>query len=116
MSMQTYSQLVMINPYRLWQVTTYDNIGGFDNHAWTCYYCYAFLHYANKYNIFVSSLATDSVANTGVLDAPLIADLSNSGVDAIDVTNSIWNNLCVTGVGTVERYVNLWTSDNYDTR
>jgi hypothetical protein len=69
MSSKTYEKLHQINPYRLWEVITYDNIGGYDNHAYECFDCFGYLHYANKYNILIASMATDSIANTSVLNS-----------------------------------------------
>jgi hypothetical protein len=63
----TIAQLDAINPYRLWQVQSYNNVSGFENHAFICYDCIDYLHYANTYNILISSMATDSVANMTVL-------------------------------------------------
>jgi len=68
MSSSTWTELHKINPYRRWQVISYDNIGGYDNHAYECLDCFGYLHYANKYNILIASMETDSVANTRVLN------------------------------------------------
>ena len=111
-----YSEMMMINPYRLWSVTVYDNIAGYNEHAMSCYFCYLYLHYNNRYNIIVDSLDPESVGNSTVLQDPMIVNLSNNGEDAIDVTNTIWNDLCVTGVITAARYIDLWTYANFDTR
>lgn len=63
----TMSQLDAINPYRLWQVQSYNNVSGPENHAYICFDCIAYLHYANNYNILISSVATDSVPNLTVV-------------------------------------------------
>ena len=63
----TMSQLDAINPYHLWQVQSYNNVRGYDKHAFICYDCFAFFQYANNYNILISSAATDSVPNLTVV-------------------------------------------------
>ncbi len=67
MVVSTTDQLDGINPYRLWQVQSYSNVSGFDHHAYICYDCIGYMHYANSYNILISSMATDSIANVAVL-------------------------------------------------
>ena len=64
MSVVTMTQLDIINPYRRWLVTSYNNVSGFNNHAYICYDCIGYLHYANAYNILIGSLDLESVANT----------------------------------------------------
>ena len=68
MVLLTTDQLTQINPYRLWQVVSYDNISGSDVHYVICCECEAYFHYGNKYDIVVSSLDVDSVANVTELD------------------------------------------------
>jgi len=67
MSHNTIVELNMINPYRLWAVTSYDNCGGDDHHYVICYFCIIKFHYNNEYNIVISALEKDSVANEVVL-------------------------------------------------
>jgi hypothetical protein len=88
-------------------------VGGYDNHAMQCFDCFIYLHYANAYNILISSLATDAVANLTVLQDSRIVNDSNSGHDAIDLLNDIWNNLCVKGVHVVVRYVDEWMENDF---
>ena len=73
MASSTEEALNLINPYKLWQVASYSNCGGYDNHGVICFDCFVYLHYQNAYNIVVSALDTDSVANTVVLSDPLIS-------------------------------------------
>lgn len=61
-------------------------------------------------------MATDSVANVQVLTDPRIVSDSNSKSDAVDLVNDIFNNLCVTGVHVVVRYVDEWISDDFEDR
>ena len=79
-----------------------------------CFDCFVYLHYANTYNILISSLATDAVANLAVLQDSRIVDDSNSGHDAIDLLNDIWNNLCVKGVHVVVNFTNTIFSSKED--
>lgn len=58
----------------------------------------------------------DSVANTVVLNDKTIVSDSNSKSDAVDLLNNIWDNLCVTGVHVVVRYVDLWLDNDLDER
>lgn len=112
----TETQLDAINPYRLWQVMSYNNVGGYDNHAFSCWDCFSFLHYANRYNIVISSMPTDSVANTVVLQDSRIVHDADSKSDAVDLCNDIWNNLCVYGVHVVKRYVDYWVDSDLEDR
>jgi hypothetical protein len=105
-----------VNPYRLWQAEVYANVSGFNNHAYQCFDCIGYLHYANKYNILIASMGTDSVANTVVTSDGRIASDANSGKDCDVLLSDIWNNLCVKGVHVVVRYVDLWIDDDFDTR
>lgn len=56
--------LGVISPYRFWLTNVYNNIGGDDNHHVTCYDCFINLHFQNKYNVVISSLMNNTVANT----------------------------------------------------
>jgi len=67
MAHNTNVELNMINPYRLWSVVSYDNCGGDDHHYVICYFCIIKFHYNNEYNIVISALEKDSVANEVVL-------------------------------------------------
>lgn len=95
---------------------SYDNIGGYNEHAYHCLDCIGYLHYANKYNIVIMSMPLDSVANLNVLHAPRIYNDSNSKSDARDLVDDIWDNLCVTGAHVAVRYVDLWISGDFDER
>lgn len=112
----TETQLDLINPYRLWQVMSYQNVGGYDNHAYQCFDCIGYLHYANRYNIVVSSMATDSVANLTVLQDSRIVNDAESKSDCDDLVNDIWDNLCVYGVHVVVRYVDYWLDNDLEDR
>lgn len=116
MTSSLFISLDLINPYRLWQAQTYSNVSGYNNHAYTCYDCIGYLHYANTYDILISSLATDSVANTVVLSDSRIANDSESGKDCDVLVNDIFNNLCVKGVHVVVRYVDEWIDNSFDSR
>jgi hypothetical protein len=91
-------------------------VGGYDNHAYTCFDCIGYLHYANNYNILISSMTTDSVANISVLTDSRIRNDADSKSDAVDLVNDIFNNLCVTGVHVVIRYVDEWIDNDFDER
>lgn len=71
------------------------------------------MHYANKYNINIASMTKDSVANTAVLNAPMITTLSNIETTAEDAATLIWELLCVTGVSVEERYVDMHIDTNF---
>lgn len=116
MSSSTAEQLQTIDPYRRWQVISYNNIGGFNDHAYECLDCIGYLHYANKYNIVIMSMPKDSDANLTVLQDSKIKNDSNSKSDAIDLLNDIWGNLCVTGAHVAIRYVDLWIDGDFDER
>ena len=111
-----YTQLSLINPYRLWQAQSYSNVSGYDNHAYICFDCIGFLHYANTYNILISSMSTDSVSNTVVVNDSRISNDSDSKSDCDDLVNDIFNNLCVVGVHCVIRYTDEWIDSDLDER
>lgn len=77
-------------------------------HAYSCFDCFGFLHYANAYNIVISSMPTDSIANLPVLQNQKIVYDSNSGADCDVLVNDIWYALCTYGVHCVQRYHGLW--------
>jgi len=95
-----------INPYRLWQAMVYANVSGSDKHAWTCYDCISYVHYADNYNIILFSSTVDSVANVSVTTDGRLASDANSGKDCDKLRDDIWDNLCVKGVHVVDRYYN----------
>ena len=94
----------------------YANVSGFNNHAFSCYDCISYLHYANTYNIVLASLSVDSVANVSVTTDGRLASDAESGKDCDKLVDDIWNNLCVKGVHVVVRYVDLWNDNDFDTR
>jgi len=89
-------------------------VSGNENHAMKCSDCFIYLSYADNYNILISSLATDAVANSTVLQDSRIVDDSNSGHDAIKLMDDIWNNLCVKGVHVVVNFTNTIFSSKED--
>ena len=105
-----------INPYRLWQTSVYNNISGFDNHAYDCYDCIGYLHYANRYDIVISALDSASVALTNAVQSPVLFTESNSKKDAVDIVNDLMSLYCYAGVHVIERYVDEWTNGYLDTR
>jgi hypothetical protein len=96
-------QFDVINPYRLWQAQSYTNVSGSDKHSMKCFDCFSFLHYANTYNVLVSSMKADSVANRVVLGDQRILTDANSKKDANVLVDDIFDNLCVMGVHVVIR-------------
>ncbi len=91
-------------------------MSGFNNHAYTCFDCIGYLHYANTYNILISSMTTDSVANTAAVNDGRVYTDSNNKSDCDMLVTDIFNNLCVTGVHCVIRYVDEWIDGNFDER
>jgi hypothetical protein len=116
MASSLVTQLDVINPYRLWQAQSYSNVSGSDKHSMKCFDCFSFLHYANAYNVLVSSMTTDSVANRVVLGDQRILNDANSGHDANVLVDDIFDNLCVTGVHVVIRYVDEWMDNDFEER
>ena len=91
-------------------------MGGFENHAYICFDCFGYLHYANAYNILISSMASDSVANVTVLSDSRISNDAESGKDCDVLVDDIFNNLCVKGVHVAVRYVDEWINSDFDSR
>lgn len=101
----------------MWSVWSYDNVGGYENHAFSCLDCFnQYLHYDNKYNIVIAAMSLESKANTVVLNNSKIKNDSNSKSDAVKLCDDIWNNLCVTGVHVVKRYVDLELYNDFSDR
>ncbi len=117
MTNDLYAQLLLVNPYRLWQVQVYNNVtGGSNDNYHICFDCISYRHYADRYFILIASLATDSVANTAVLaDSRIVNDADNKS-DCQTLAYDIFNNLCVKGVYCVIRYVDTWMDNNFDER
>ena len=79
-----------------------------------CYDCFNYLHYANAYNVLISSVSTDAIANQVVLSDSRIVNDSNSKHDAGDLAEDIWNNLCVKGVHVAVRYIDEWIDTDFE--
>ena len=94
----------------------YANVGGFENHAFTCFDCFSFLHYANSYNIVIASLATDSNPWIEQTTNSALVTYSNQSRDCDKIVDEIWSTLCVKGVHVVVRYVDLWNDNDFDDR
>lgn len=94
----------------------YANVSGFNNHAFNCYDCISYLHYANTYNIVLSSLATDSIANVAVTTDSRLATDADYSRDCDKILDDLWGNLCVKGAHCVVRYVDLWNDNDFETR
>lgn len=77
--MATYviDQLSYITPFRLWDIQVYDNIVGDDLHQVQCNDCFFYMHYNNRYDIVISSLSNDTVANLNVTQDQRIVEYSN---------------------------------------
>ena len=105
-----------VNPYRLWQAMVYNNVDGFDKHAFNCFDCFSFLHYANTYNIVIASLTTDSAPWIEQTTNSVLATYADQSRDCDKIANDIWSNLCVKGVHVVVRYVDLWNDNDFDDR
>lgn len=113
MSREVTETMYQVNPYRYWMSEVYDNISGNDNHHYICYNCAGWLHWNNRYNIVVSSIATNVNGATEIVNSSYIKDQSNSKSHADTVANNIWNKYCMTGVHVIERYVDEWTYSYY---
>jgi len=60
-------ELTIVNPYRIWMATSYDNIGGDNKHQVRCYDCFSDFHKYNKYNIVVTGLPKNTVGDYGIV-------------------------------------------------
>jgi hypothetical protein len=72
--------------------------------------------YADSYNILISSLPKDSVANLLVVQDSRIVDASNSKHDCDRLINDLFDELCLYGAHCVVREVDLNLETDYDTR
>jgi len=77
MAKYVIAQLSTITPFRLWDIQVYDNIVGDDLHQITCNDCFFYMHYNNRYDIVISSLSNDTVANLNVTQDQRIVEYSN---------------------------------------
>lgn len=105
-----------INPYKLWQTNVYANISGFNVHAYECFDCIGYLHYANRYDILIAALDPASVANATAADSPVLFTEANSTAHAVDIVNYLYSLYCFAGVHVIERYQDEWTESEFDTR
>jgi hypothetical protein len=116
MASQVTSLMNTINPYKLWQTNVYNNISGYNVHAYECFDCIGYLHYANRYDILIAALDTDSVVYEAAVNSPVLFTESNSGDDAVNIVNYLYSLYCYAGVHVVERYVDEWTDSYFDNR
>lgn len=61
------NELTLVNPYRLWMVTSYDEMAGDNKHQARCYDCFADFHRFSKYNILVTSLPKNTVGDYSIV-------------------------------------------------
>ena len=117
MALQLYNTLDQVNPYRLWQASSYDKGVHYGSNQYNrCYHCSLYQNYADSYNILISSLPKDSVANLLVVQDSRIVDASNSKHDCDRLINDLFDELCLYGAHCVVREVDLNLETDYDSR
>ena len=106
----------VINPYRLWQTNVYNNISGYNVHAYECFDCIGYLHYANRYDVLIAALDPASVVNATATYSPILITEANSSSNAVDIVNYLYTLYCFAGVHVIQRYQDEWTDSEFDTR
>jgi hypothetical protein len=88
----------------LWQTNVYANISGYNVHAYECFDCIGYLHYANRYDILIAALNPASVVNATATYTPVLITEANSSSNAVDIVNYLYTLYCFAGVHVVQRY------------
>lgn len=97
-----FANLVNEFPFRLWEVTVSDKVKDSTISDVKCIDCFNFTDYNGTYNVDVSSLANDTVANlTITTNTDIFANVSHYAGTADDAVKYIWDTYCVSGVNVI---------------
>lgn len=97
-------------------MTVYNDITGFEKHTIICTDCLNYLHYNRRYNIIISAVNSEFIANNDLLNDDIITEASKDKRNAIDIANDLWKNHCFKGVHVMTKGVNQETTSSLEDR